>query len=324
MKQNTPNYITEINDDIEKAIQLLCNNEIVAIPTETVYGLAGNALSPEAITKIYTAKKRPFFNPLILHTHDINEIEKYADVSNAAMHLMQQFMPGPFTILLPKKNIVPDLLTAGSTKVAVRIPAHKMAIELLRQLDFPLAAPSANPFGYISPVTAMHVYEHLNGEIPYVLDGGSCSVGVESTIVEVTTEQIIIHRLGGIGKEAIEAVATLPVVLQKKHAPISTSGQLKSHYAPTTPLLVGNVEELIKQHINQKIAVISFNTTFIGVDNFVLSTTSSLSEAASNLFATLHTIDAKDYDVIIAEKFPEEGIGAAINDRLERAQFMHK
>ncbi|MFY7899606.1 MAG: L-threonylcarbamoyladenylate synthase [Chitinophagaceae bacterium] len=325
MQQNKEHtFNTEVNTDIQKAVTLLCNDEIVAIPTETVYGLAGNALSPNAITKIYTAKKRPFFNPLILHTYHIDAITEFAFVNEAALQLMQHFMPGPFTILLTKKDIVPDLLTAGSYKVAIRIPAHEITQSLLTQLPFPLAAPSANPFGYISPVTASHVYEHLKGEIPYVLDGGACSVGVESTIVEVTTEQIIIHRLGGIGKEAIEAVATLPVVLQQKHAPIATSGQLKSHYAPSTPLLMGDVATLIHQHIGKKIAVISFYETYSGVDNYALSTSKSLAMAASNLFATLHKIDAKDYDVIVAEKFPEEGIGAAINDRLERAQFIHK
>ena len=192
-------YHTTIGKDLDQAKMLLERGELVAIPTETVYGLAANGLSVAAIARIYEAKNRPQFNPLILHVANLEQAQRLVtELPDACKRLMQAFSPGPITYLLPKSSLVPDMVTAGSARVAIRIPAHPMALELLTMLDFPLAAPSANPSGYVSPVSALHVFEGLQGKIPYILDGGNCTVGLESTIVGFEEGKVVIHRLGGI------------------------------------------------------------------------------------------------------------------------------
>jgi L-threonylcarbamoyladenylate synthase len=294
---------------------------LVAIPTETVYGLAGNALDNEAVLGIYEAKQRPRFNPLILHLPDFSVVDKYVtEIPEDANILSKQFSPGPISFLLPKSAIVPDLVTAGSDKVVIRIPSHPMALELLRMLTFPLAAPSANPFGYVSPVSAQHVLEGLGGKIPYILDGGTCTVGLESTIVGFENNEIIIHRLGGITVEDIRRITGKDPLLSLLHKQPETPGQLKSHYAPSKKLLSGDVYELMKQNTGKKVAVISFRNKYPEVeDNFILSPSGNLHEAASNLFSALRDLDKKEVELILAEKFPDVGIGRAINDRLSRA-----
>lgn len=318
---------TMIGIDIETAANYLRKEELVAIPTETVYGLAGNALSETAVIRIYEAKNRPRFNPLILHVPDLSSIEKYAFVDPVSRQLAEAFMPGPFTLLVPKKEIVPELVTAGSDKVAIRIPDHALTRSLLSTIEFPLAAPSANPFGYVSPTTAEHVLQGLNGKIPYILDGGPCEVGVESSIAEVSGTEVILHRAGGITAEMIRSVTGMPVVENTHSTTPSTPGQLKSHYATHIPLYKGNMRDLIQQFRDQKMAVISFTESYpvaVGSSLFVLSPSGDLNEAARQLFATMHKIDTMDIDVILAEDFPEHGIGRAINDRLNRAQAVFK
>lgn len=318
---------TIIGVDIETAANYLRREELVAIPTETVYGLAGNALSETAVIRIYEAKNRPRFNPLILHVPDINSIEKYADLDPVSRQLAMVFMPGPFTLLLPKKNIVPELVTAGSDKVAIRIPDHALTRTLLSTVEFPLAAPSANPFGYVSPTTGEHVLQGLKGKIPYILDGGPCEVGVESSIAEVSGTEVILHRTGGITAEMIRSVTGMPVVENTYSTSPSTPGQLKSHYATHIPLYKGNMRDLIQQFKHQKMAVISFTTSYpmaAGSSLFVLSPAGDINEAARQLFATMRKIDSMDIDVILAEDFPDQGIGRAINDRLNRAQAVFK
>ena len=315
--------ITEIGESIDKAVTLLNANEVVAIPTETVYGLAANALSNEAVIKIFEAKNRPFFNPLILHVSSVDEIYKYAEIDGLSLQLANHFMPGPFTILLPKKSIVPELVTAGSERVAIRIPNHAIAKELLSKLKFPLAAPSANAFGYVSPVNAEHVKQGLEGKISYILDGGNCTVGLESTIVEVVNDEIVLHRVGGMSIEEIENVAGKKIVVKKQETVPETSGQLKSHYATTTPLYQGNIAELIKLHSNKKVAILTFSKSYSELarkDQFQLSISGQMNEAAQNLFSTMRKMDRMNYDIILAEIFPSEGLGRAINDRLQRAQ----
>jgi L-threonylcarbamoyladenylate synthase len=322
---------TVIGTDIEKARQHLMNGELVAIPTETVYGLAGNALDENAVIKIFEAKNRPAFNPLIIHVGSWQMVEKYvSNIPAKAQLLAASFTPGPLTFLLPKKNSVPDIVTAGSDKVAIRIPNHPITLALLNAIDFPLAAPSANPFGYISPTTALHVMEGLDGKIPYILDGGAAHVGLESTIIGFDDdENVLLYRTGGISSEQLEAV------LNEKIAPAKTSpqknpktsGQLKSHYAPHTPLYIGDIDELKSQFAGKRIATISFTQQFDGIDEskqFILSNDGSLAEAAKNLFAALRLTDKLKVDVILAERFPDEGIGRAINDRLGRAQAENK
>jgi L-threonylcarbamoyladenylate synthase len=317
---------TIIGNDINKVIELLQENNVVAIPTETVYGLAGNALHEDAVTKIYAAKNRPAFNPLILHISGIDELTKYAELDEISKKLAHAFMPGPLTLLLPKKSIVPDITTAGSDKVALRVPNHSLTIQLLQKLPFPLAAPSANPSGYISPTTATHVYQGLQGKIPYILDGGATSVGLESTIIEVQQDHILLHRTGGIDELQIEAVSGLKVLIPQEEAVPETPGQLKSHYAPHTPLYRGDIKELITENRGKKIAIISFTNHYKGenITCYTLSSKEQLSEAANQLFATLREIDGKNYDIILAEYFPTYGIGTAINDRIRRAQFVLK
>jgi L-threonylcarbamoyladenylate synthase len=318
--------ITTIGRDLNKAVDLLSWDKLVAIPTETVYGLAGNALSEKAVATIYAAKNRPHFNPLILHIKNIDEIHRYAEADMHSLNIAKILMPGPVTLLLPKKNNVPDITTAGSNKVAIRIPNHPLTLELLDQIDFPLAAPSANPSGYISPTTASHVFEGLNGKIEYILDGGPTSIGLESTICEVKGNHILIHRLGSISASQLTDLTGLEVreVLHES-LPI-TAGQMKSHYAPRTPLFKGNMEQLMQQHRGKKIAIISFDKNYEGekIDCYTLSPEGDLAFAANQLFATLRKIDQSNYDIILAAHFPATGIGHAINDRIERAQFLHK
>jgi L-threonylcarbamoyladenylate synthase len=320
---------TVIGTDIEKAVELLTQGNVVAIPTETVYGLAGNALDEEAVLKIYEAKGRPHFNPLIIHVASVENIKQYAkDIPVACYDLAKAFSPGPITFLLNKKQSIPDLVTAGSDKVAVRIPNHPLTLQLLNQLDFPLAAPSANPFGNVSPVTAQHVYDGLHGKIPYILDGGPCVVGVESTIVGFDEkDNIIIHRLGGISTAEIEQLAKKKVTLSLLHQQPHSPGQLKSHYATGTALYLGNIPELLKKFTGKKIAVLSFEKKYPGIEpsmQFQLSASGDIHEAARNLFRLLRHADGLGADVILAEPVPEEGLGAAINDRLIRAQKILK
>lgn len=318
-------FNTEIGTDLEKAKSHLEADELVAIPTETVYGLAGNGLSMIAISKIYEAKNRPQFNPLILHVSSIAQMEKLVvEIPDSFRKLIQVFSPGPITYLLPKSDSVPDLVTAGSKRVAIRIPNHSLSLELLQMLDFPLAAPSANPSGYVSPVTAAHVMEGLNGKIPYILDGGVCKVGLESTIVGFEEGKVIIHRLGAIDEKQLKEITGCEVEIKLSHQSPTAPGQLKSHYATSKPLILGNIEQLIEKFSSKQIAVLSFKQKFDNVKiQRILSPSGSLSEAATNLFKAMRELDASDADLILAEVFPDEGIGKAINDRLQRAAHVN-
>lgn len=317
---------TLIGTDMQQAKLLLEAGEAVAIPTETVYGLAANALNPDAVLKIFKAKDRPHFNPLIVHLPDWASVPKFVtEIPSEADLLAQKFTPGPLTFLLKKMPVVPDLVTAGSTKVAIRIPAHPLTRALLAQLEFPLAAPSANPFGYVSPTTAQHVYEGLAGKIPYILDGGECRVGLESTIVDFENGEVIVRRKGGVAIEAIEKALGKKLLLKTgvEEHPVAP-GQLKSHYATSTPLFVGEVARLAGQYSGKKICLIEFGVKLRNIPanfRFQLSENSNLDEAAKNLFSAMRQADQCGAEVILTEWLPEEGLGRAINDRLRRAQF---
>lgn len=313
-----------ISRDIEQASRLLKAGEVVAIPTETVYGLAGNALDRLAVTKIFEVKQRPSFDPLIIHLFDKEQIDKYCDAVPPAFYkLYDVFCPGPITFILSKKSIVPDLVTSGNNTVAVRFPNHPLTRELLGKLDFPLAAPSANPFGYVSPTTAQHVDEQLGNNVPLILDGGPTSVGLESTIIDLSQPQLSILRLGGLAIEEIEEV------LGQKIEQVKTSnsnpkapGMLSSHYSPSKKLIFGDMEANYKTFKGAKLGTLSFQKKIncIPLENQrILSPNGDLREAASNLFKALREMDKMDIEVILAEKFPEEGLGKAINDRLLRA-----
>ena len=316
--------MTYISTDIDTAVALLENDQVIAIPTETVYGLAGNALNPSVIKKIYEIKNRPLTSPLIVHLHDTAQLNKYVkNIPAIAEKLAEHFWPGPLTLLLPKNDIIPDIVTAGLPNVAVRIPSHPLALQLLRKLSFPLAAPSANPFGYISPTSAEDVKRILLGKIDYILDGGICAKGIESTIVGFDGDTPIIYRVGAISSEAIKRIVG-KVEINNKHTkkPISP-GMLPSHYAPHTPLyLTNDIESLLKSVPCINTAILSFKNpySFIPETNQeILSETGNLDEAAHNLYKALHQLDSLKLEKIIAERVPNVGIGIAINDRLERA-----
>jgi L-threonylcarbamoyladenylate synthase len=316
--------LTEIGRDIHRAKALLEQGELVAVPTETVYGLAGNALNDQAIAKIYAAKDRPRFNPLILHVASIDQASRWVrEVPETCMQLMKDFCPGPITFLLPKNKLVPDLVTAGSDLVAIRIPDHDLTRELLSLLEFPLAAPSANPSGYVSPVSATDVEEGLGGSIPYILDGGSCTVGLESTIVGFENDHVVVHRLGAISAEQLEWSTGKKVLMALSHASPTAPGQLKSHYATHKPLYLGDVDTYAKRAAGKKIGVISFQRDYADCaeEQYILSESGNLEEAAARLFMAMRSLDKSSVDLILAERFPDTGIGRAINDRLERAAY---
>ncbi len=291
----------------------------MAIPTETVYGLAANAFDEAAVLQVFAAKQRPSFDPLIVHIAQHADIHRVVrELPPGAEALMDAFWPGPLTLVLPKQPAVPDLVTSGLDTVAVRMPAHPLTLQLLLQLDFPLAAPSANPFGYVSPTTAQHVADQLGDKVPYILDGGPCSVGVESTILGWDAGRWYLYRPGGIPLEAIEVVIGTVEPAVKHVLPVAP-GMLESHYAPRKPVHVGNVPALLRRFAGERIGIISFRTEYPGHRCEVLSEGGDPAEAARHLFAVLRELDSTDCSVIVAEEFPETGLGRAINDRLRRA-----
>jgi L-threonylcarbamoyladenylate synthase len=313
-----------IEEEIKLAVELLKNNEVVAIPTETVYGLAGNAYSEEAIMKIFEVKNRPYFNPLIVHIKSIFELPEIAkNISDIAWKLAHEFWPGPLTLVLEKQDFISSLITGGKSTVAVRVPRHPVALQLLASIDFPLVAPSANPFNYLSPTTAAHVQRQLGDKIPLILDGGKCEKGVESTIIGFRQNKPVLLRLGAISKEEIEAVVgELSIQNESKQLPDSP-GMLEKHYSPRTPIYVTpNVSELIKKNLNKRLGTLMFQKRLFNksvIHNEVLSNKGNLYEAASNLFEALHRLDNMALDMIITEQFPDIGLGKTINDRLQRA-----
>lgn len=314
-----------IGKDIAKAKDLLESGELVGIPTETVYGLAGNAFDADAVAKIFAVKDRPSFDPLIVHTSSLHKVADFTThIPDSLFLLAKKYWPGPLTLLLERKANISDLVTSGLDTVAVRIPRHPLTLSLLASLDFPLAAPSANPFGYISPTQAEHVDAQLGGKIPYILDGGNCEVGLESTIVGMENGQVTVYRLGGLDVHAIEAVVGRVVVKTHSSSNPKSPGMLKSHYAPKKPFILGNLKDLINAYQADKtsFAVLSFKDAFMEIAEsrqVALSPEGDLDEAAKNLFAAMRALDSLDVSVILAELLPEEGLGKAINDRLRRA-----
>jgi L-threonylcarbamoyladenylate synthase len=318
---------TKIGSDLSLAVQLLNNGQLVGLPTETVYGLGGNALNPAAVASIFEAKNRPSFDPLIVHISDVSEVVRYASAfPEAALRLASMFWPGPLTLLLPRSVLIPDLVTSGLDRVALRVPAHHMTLQLLKALGFPLAAPSANPFGYVSPTSAQHVVDQLGGRVPYVLDGGPCAVGLESTIVGFEADAVVVYRLGGLSIETIEAeVGPVRLDLNQSGNP-SAPGMLTSHYAPRKQLFLGDLEALIQRFDGRRLGILRFQQstqTTNAVLEEILSENGDLAEAAQRLFGALRRLDAADIDLILAAPVPQTGLGMAINDRLRRAAAGH-
>ena len=314
--------MAEIGIDIRKAKALLDDNNVVGLPTETVYGLAGNALSDEAILKIYSVKNRPKFDPLIAHTDSIDKIQKLvSQIPEVAKKLADEFWPGPLTLLLDKEPAVPDLLTSGLDRVAVRIPKHALTLELLGEIDYPLAAPSANPFGYVSPTKASHVEDQLGDKIPYILDGGSCHVGLESTIIGFENGDATVYRLGGTKVEQIEKLIGQVKINVNMSSNPTAPGMLKSHYSPGRRMLLGDIQSNLEKLDPATTGIISFTRKYDipNGNQVVLSESGDLNEAARNIFSALRKMDQPHIDVVLAEFLPQEGLGKAINDRLRRA-----
>ena len=309
---------------VAEAAELLRGGNTVALPTETVYGLAADALNRDAVARIFEAKERPSFDPLIVHLPDRDWLERVARIDHGSSSVIEklvgQFWPGPFTIVLPRREIVPDIVTSGLDTVAVRISAHPVFAEVIRAFGSPLAAPSANRFGRVSPTTAQHVLDELDGRIPLIVDGGPTTHGIESTIVAVRNGRIELLRRGPITAEQLEAfgqVVCAPVP-ERPEAP----GQLPSHYAPSTPLILVDDLSSFAVTAGKKCGLLAWRS-MAGADQFAevrqLSSRQDLREAAANLFRYLRELDRLNLDLIVAEKLPDENIGAAINDRLRRA-----
>ena len=312
-----------VSTDPEIAANHLRSGKVVAIPTETVYGLAANALDENAVLQIFKIKDRPHFDPLIIHVGKVEDVNKYAqNIPADAIKLMKHFWPGPLTIVLEKKDVIPDVVTSGLKSVAIRMPVHELLKKLLSKIDFPLAAPSANPFGYISPTTAQHVEEQLGEKVQYILDGGPCTVGVESTIISFVDDQPTILRFGGTPVEEIEKVIGPVIERTSGTDNPQAPGQLSSHYASSTPLLyTKDIEGMVKSLSGLKLVILthSKNDESYGVETMALSDSGKLDEIAINLFRVMREADKGNYDRILVKPVKNQGIGKAINDRLRRA-----
>ena len=303
---------------LEEAARIILDGGIVAIPTETVYGLAANALNPDAVRKIFTAKGRPFIDPLICHVPDFESLEKIAVANASARRLAEAFSPGPLTFVLPKRPKVPDIVSAGMPTVAVRIPKHPMMRKFLKLVGVPLSAPSANPFGYVSPTRAEHVAAQLGGRVDMILDGGPCECGVESTIVMLTDEKRpTLLRPGPVSRAEIESALGLEVANPKDKNPAhpEAPGMLKSHYSPHARL---SLFETRPQAVEGAATVYFKRPQSPAENEFWLSESGDPAEAARNLFDLIRKLDAK-YGMIFCQRLPNDGVGEAVNDRLGRA-----
>lgn len=310
--KNTP-------ENIKQAAETIKNGGLVAFPTDTVYGLGANVYNPQAVANIFAAKGRPSFDPLISHLAEIDFLPEYAVTDERVMALAKHFWPGPLTFVLKRKdnNASLDLVCSGLPNIAVRMPNHPLALELIRQSGVPIAAPSANRFKCISPTTAEHVASGLGDKVDMILDGGPCSIGVETTIIDLTTPQIVMLRAGGLSKEDIEAYTGEEVYIShgdpdKPSAP----GQLLKHYAPSMPMRINVAEEDVRP-----------DEFFIGFGKVSgarlnLSPSANLNEAAANLFAFMRRAEQHtEFKGIAMSPIPMQGLGLAINDRIKRASY---
>ncbi len=309
---------------IFKAKEMLLLGGVVAFPTETVYGLGADVFNPYAVAKVFEIKKRPHFDPLIVHIDKKEWLDEIAlQVPKKALMLIEKFWPGPLTIILEKRKNIPDIVTAGLPTVGIRMPAHPVAQELIRVLERPIAAPSANPFGYISPTRAEHVAEMLRDRIELILDGGQSVFGIESTIVSLKNDRVFIHRHGAISKEEIsEVVGEVSDVGDKGIC--ESPGSLPYHYSPHKPLKIINSPLEIETDNSCLLAFKKPSVKVISKYMRVLSEKGDLREAATNFFSYLIELDKKDADVIYAEKIPEKGLGRAMMERLRKASKKHR
>ena len=308
---------------VSEAARLLKEGEVVAIPTETVYGLAGNAFEPQALAKIFAAKERPTFDPLIVHIADIAQLTDIAkDIPDSAYKLAEAYWPGPMTIILPKKDCIPDLCTSALPSVAVRFPSHPIAQAIIKESGLPLAAPSANLFKHVSPTTAEHVAAQLADRIAGIVDGGPCSVGVESSIISLVGEPTVM-RPGAITPEMFKAIlgeVKIKESTSKPGQPMLAPGQCDTHYRPQVPLYYGEIPAgyTLPEHTVR----IAFGAQVGPIPATVnLSATGDMVEATSKLYAFMHDLDKSEYDLILVDPIPNTGVGMALNDRLKRASI---
>jgi L-threonylcarbamoyladenylate synthase len=335
-------FLSVSPESLKRAAEILRNGGLAAFPTETVYGLGADAYNPAALAKIFEAKGRPRFDPLIIHIAEIGTLEKIADTSllDAASRkklflLAEHFWPGPLSLVLPKREIIPGLAASGLPTLAVRFPDHPAALKLISLSTGAVAAPSANPFGYLSPTRPEHVRDMLGEKVDVILDGGPARIGVESTVLDLSGENVRLLRPGGTPKEAIEKligpVHAGPFTSDTENGLVSP-GQLKSHYAPRTPLSVYSREALIGLLPESGSAFLFFDgpsrDAWLAAHSIaqaekavirVLSESGSLLEAAVRFFEVLHELDRPEISRIAAQYAPEQGLGLAINDRLRRA-----
>jgi L-threonylcarbamoyladenylate synthase len=305
--------------EIKRAADIIRQGGLVAFPTETVYGLGANALNAQAVARIFEAKERPSFDPLIVHIANIEDLKSLTTNPDERIYsLAEKFWPGPLTLVLPKSNIVPDIVTSGLDTVGIRMPDNSIALDLIRFAECPVAAPSANKFGRISPTKAEHVRKQLPA-VDCILDGGPAKVGIESTVITINSDGFVILRQGIITKEELETVMPQSKQKIRKSELISSPGNINSHYSPNKPLYI--LGEYTKELNTKNAAFLSFGKKPGGEFKMIeyLSENANPYEAANNLFAKLHLLEDSDVEFIVAEPVPEAGIGIAIMDRLRRA-----
>lgn len=315
------NILPATSENIKKAAETIRKGGLVAFPTDTVYGLGANAFDSLAVARIFEVKQRPRFDPIIVHIVNFNDVERLClKVDEKARLLIKKFWPGPLTIVLPKSPIVPDIVTAGLETIAIRMPSHPIALELIKRAEVPIAAPSANVFGRLSPTTVEHVIEQLGDKIDLIIDGDKCPIGVESTVLELVDKPTIL-RPGGLPVEEIEKLIGRVEIQAYSERPRSP-GQLPGHYSPRTPLKIFE-DKKIRIPKGVKAGLLAFkqpgkSLSFKRIE--ILSESGDLREAASNLFWCLHKLDRAGLDIIYAEPVPEMGLGRAIMDRLRKAE----
>ena len=313
----------QIGNDIAYASRLIQNGELVGFPTETVYGLGADALNASAVAKIFQVKERPAFDPLIVHIAHLNQIEGLCKRWDERIKLLaEHFWPGPLTIVVEKNDNVPDIVTSGLNTVGIRMPNHSLALQLISGAGTPIAAPSANKFGRVSPTQAWHVADQLT-EVPYIIDGGPTTVGIESSVIRLHDDGFVMLRPGAIGSDEIRQIIPQSKTLgeeQKLHSP----GLIKSHYSPRKPLYIGGIDLTEADLSNAGLIAWGepgYASKFKKVE--YLSIEKRMDEAAVNLFSALHNMEASDIEFIVADAIPEVGIGIAIMDRMRKAAYRY-
>jgi L-threonylcarbamoyladenylate synthase len=305
---------------VERAVAALRAGDVVAFPTETVYGLGADALNSSGVAKIFEMKKRPRFDPLIVHIGQKEWLSSFTkEVPPEAQKLIDRFWPGPLTIILEKQPAISDLVTAGLRTVAIRMPSHPVALNLINSLGKPIAAPSANPFGYMSATRAAHVARMFENKLSFVLDGGPCSFGLESTIVAIKDRQVFVRRYGAVSLEDLRDLVG-EVHEKMKHGTVDSPGQLPYHYAPHRPLVIIETPDEVKSSASSVLLFRTPSKMPVSKRMRILSPHGDLREAAANFFSYLIELDREDVDIIYAEQIPEIGLGKAMMERLKKAE----